>query len=102
MIDLCKVQGLPEPEFKEEFYGISVHFHKDVYTEKYLREFGFNERQIKAVMYVKEKGKITNKEYKELNGVIKKTASRDLGVLTDKHILGKVGSTGKGTYYIMK
>ena len=102
MIDLCKVQGLPEPEFKEEFYGISVHFHKDIYTEKYLREFGFNERQIKAVMYVKEKGKITNKEYKELNGVIKKTASRDLGVLTDKHILGKVGSTGKGTYYIMK
>ena len=53
-------------------------------------------------MYVKEKGKITNKEYRELNGVIKKTASRDLGVLTDKRILEKVGSTGKGTHYIMK
>jgi len=53
-------------------------------------------------MYVKEKGKITNREYQELNGVIKKTASRDLGVLIDKRILEKVGSTGKGTHYIMK
>jgi len=53
-------------------------------------------------MYVKENGKITNKDYQELNGVIKKTASRDLGILTDKRILEKVGSTGKGTHYIMK
>lgn len=75
---------------------------KDYYTEERLKEIGFNDRQIKAVIYVKEKGKITNKEYQELNGVIKKAASRDLGVLTDKRILGKVGSTGKGTYYIMK
>ena len=53
-------------------------------------------------MYVKEKGKITNKEYQELNSVIKKTASRDLGALSNKRILEKVGSTGKGTHYIMK
>jgi ATP-dependent DNA helicase RecG len=53
-------------------------------------------------MYVKEKGKITNKEYQELNGVIKKTASRDLGTLINKCILEKIGITGKGTYYIMK
>jgi len=75
---------------------------KDYYTEERLKEIGLNDRQIKAVMYVKENGKITNKEYQELNGVTKKTASRDLGVLTDKRILGKVGSTGKGTHYIMK
>lgn len=94
--------NLPEPEFKEEFSGFSLYMRKDYYTEERLKEMGLNDRQIKAVMYVKEKGKITNKEYQELNGVIKKTASRDLGVLTDKRILEKVGSTGKGTHYIMK
>jgi len=75
---------------------------KDYYTEERLKEIGLNDRQIKAVMYVKEEGKIINKEYQEINGVIKKTASRDLGVLIDKRILEKVGSTGKGTHYIMK
>ncbi|HHV80504.1 TPA: hypothetical protein GXX44_02310 [bacterium] len=30
-----------------------------------LRKMGLNERQVKAVMYVKEKGRITDKEYSE-------------------------------------
>lgn len=30
-----------------------------------LRKMGLNERQIKAVKYVKEKGKITNSEYQK-------------------------------------
>jgi len=102
IMDSLKEANLPEPEFKEEFAGFSLYLRKDYYTEERLKEMGLNERQIKAVMYVKEKGKITNKEYQEINGVIKKTASRDLGVLTDKRILEKVGSTGKGTHYIMK
>lgn len=102
IMDSLKEANLPEPEFKEEFAGFSLYLRKDYYTEERLKEMGLNDRQIKAVMYVKEKGKITNKEYQELNRVIKKTASRDLGVLTDKNILEKVGSTGKGTHYIMK
>lgn len=102
IMDSLKEANLPEPEFKEEFAGFSLYLRKDYYTEERLKEMGLNDRQIKAVIYVKEKGKITNKEYQELNGVIKKTASRDLGVLTDKRILKKVGSTGKGTHYIMK
>ena len=102
IMDSLKEANLPEPEFKEEFAGFSLYLRKDYYTEERLKEMGLNDRQIKAVMYVKEKGKITNKEYQELNRVIKKTASRDFGVLTDKNILEKVGSTGKGTHYIMK
>lgn len=69
IIDLCKQSGLPFPEFKEAFGGFSVIFRKDVYTEEYLRNLGLNERQIKAVMYVKEKGRITNKEYQEINHI---------------------------------
>ncbi len=64
MRNACVKAGLPEPQF-EEYQGFRVIYRKDIYTEEYLRNLGLNERQIKAVMYVKEKGKITNKEYRK-------------------------------------
>ncbi|MBA7711856.1 hypothetical protein ES703_120823 [subsurface metagenome] len=102
MVEWMKEAGLPEPEYKEELGGFSVYFYKDIYTEENLRKMELNERQIKAVMYVKEKEKITNKEYQELVNTTKKTASRDLVGLVEKEVFSKVGTTGKGTYYISK
>ncbi|MFZ5994395.1 MAG: ATP-binding protein [Thermodesulfobacteriota bacterium] len=98
----CRKAGLPEPEFKEEFGGFSVCFYKDIYTEERLRKLGLNERQIKAVMYVKEKGKITNREYQELCQIKKRQATDDLNELEEKELLVRIGITGKGTYYVLK
>ena len=75
---------------------------KDYYIEERLKEMGLNDRQIKAVIYVKENGKITNKEYQELNNIKKRQTSEDLAILENKGILEKIGTTGKGTYYILK
>jgi len=61
-----------------------------------------NERQKKVVKYAKEKGRIVNKEYQELTGISKPTASRDLANLVDKNVLEQIGITGKGTQYILK
>lgn len=97
----CIKAGLPEPQF-EEYQGFRVTFRKDIYTEEYLRNLGLNERQIKAVMYVKEKGKITNKEYLELTEVSRVTASRELQDIVEKNVLQKIGKVGKGTKYILK
>ena len=93
---------IPEPQVKEEFAGFSLYMRKDYYTEERLKEMGLNDRQIKAVMYVKENGRITNKEYQELNNIKKRQTSEDLAVLENKGILEKIGTTGKGTYYILK
>lgn len=98
----CKKAKLPEPEFKEEFGGFSVCFYKDIYSEEKLRKMGLNERQIKAVIYVKEKGRITNKEYQELKLVSKRTASRDLDELVKRNIIDQIGITGKGTEYVLR
>jgi len=99
MIDLCKAQGLPEPEFKEEFGGISVYFRKDIYTEEYLRKLGLNERQIKAVMYVKEKKSINLSSFKTIVfEVSEKTLYRDLQELVSKGILKELGEK-KGRKY---
>uniref|UniRef100_A0A7C2K3N1 Transcriptional regulator n=1 Tax=candidate division WOR-3 bacterium TaxID=2052148 RepID=A0A7C2K3N1_UNCW3 len=94
-------QGLPEPEFKEEMGGFSVRFYKDVYTEENLRKMGLNERQIKAVMYVKEKGKITNKDYRELTGLSDEGARLDLLKLLEVGIFTLKGK-GRNAYYIIK
>ena len=51
---------------------------------------------------MKEKGKITNKEYQLLTTASKPTASRDLKELTDKLVFEKHGRTGKGTIYTVK
>lgn len=96
-----KKANLPEPEFKEEMAGFSVYFRKDIYTEEYLRKIGLNERQIKAVMYVKEKGKITNKGYREMNKVSNKTSYLELLALVKMGIFIETGK-GKSTNYVLK
>ncbi|HOK05471.1 MAG TPA: ATP-binding protein, partial [Victivallales bacterium] len=94
--DECKKAGLPEPEFKEEFGGFAVYFYKDIYTEENLRKMGLNERQIKAVMYVKEKGKITNREYREISALSDEGARLDLRELVNKQIF-KVEGKGRNS-----
>jgi len=101
MVELCKEQGLPEPDFKEFGNGFSVIFYKDIYNEENLRKMGLNERQIKAVLYVKERSKITNKEYQKINSCSRNTATNDLRELVDKGILQQSGKKGAGAYYVI-
>ncbi len=42
------------------------------------------------------------KEYQELNNIKKRQTSEDFAFLEGKGILEKIGTTGKGTYYILK
>ena len=81
---------------------MKVVFYKDKFTEEYLRKKGLNERQIKSVKYVKEKGKITNKEYQKVSNISERTATRDLSSLVSKGIFKQIGTTGKGTEYILR
>ncbi|RLD13456.1 MAG: transcriptional regulator [Caldiserica bacterium] len=99
IINSMKKAKLPEPEFKEEMGGFSVYFRKDIYTEEYLRKIGLNERQIKAVFYVKEKGRITNKEYQKLTGISRQMATIDLNHLVERGIFIKTGKAGAGVAY---
>lgn len=101
IMELCKEHGIPLPEFREDSGGFSVIFRKDVYTEEYLMGLGLNERQIKAVMYVKEKGKITNREYRELAELSDEGARIDLKMLVEKGVLQIMGK-GRSARYVLK
>ena len=91
---------MPEIEYKEEQGGFSVWFYKDIYNEENLRKMGLNERQIKAVLYAREKGYITLSSFKKLieRTVSEKILYRDLQDMTNRGILRGIGKK-KGRRY---
>ena len=99
ILEWCHEVGLPEPEFREEAGGFRVVFLKDPFTPDRLRAMGLNERQVKAVLHVKQHGSIGNKEYQELTGARERTATLELGDLVEKGVLERIGTTGRGTRY---
>jgi ATP-dependent DNA helicase RecG len=50
---------------------------------------------MKAVEYVKTKGKITNSEYQEINNVTEQTALRDIKVLIENNVFIKTGTNAE-------
>ncbi|MGH2645269.1 MAG: ATP-binding protein [Chitinophagaceae bacterium] len=102
MQEECRDYGIPDPLIIEEQGGIEVTFLKDIFTEENLRKYQLDDRHIKALLFTKEKGRITNSEYQELSNVSKRTVSNDLQLLIDKGLLNRMGTTGKGTYYILQ
>ena len=52
---------------------------------------------MKAVLFAKENGEITNSDYQKITSVSKRTATSDLTELVDRYnLLEKLGA---GTYY---
>lgn len=102
MIRECDLARLPKPIYFYDMSGFFVEFRKDIYNEQYLKSLDLSNRQLKAVLYLKEKGKITNSDYQTLNAVSKATATRDLTELVEKFkILKRTGDIGAGTNYIL-
>lgn len=100
IINECKKAGLPEPVIENVSGGISVTLFKNQLNDKSLIEKGLNDRQIKAIDYLKQNKQITNKIYQELCEVSKATATRDLTGLIEKFkILERTGDVGAGTIY---
>ena len=102
MIKQCRKNNLPEPEFMQKMGHFIAVLWKDIFTEKYLLGLGLTERQNKAVKYVKEKGRITNKEYQELCDVSRQTAARELLHIMRANIFTRHGKTGRDTYYTLR
>jgi ATP-dependent DNA helicase RecG len=109
MIRLMAEAGLPKPQFEETAAGFRVTLKghgASIITEELdarrWRLMGLNERQEKALAYLVENRRITNREYQELcPDVSPETIRRDLADLVDKNLLLKIGEK-RATYYIFK
>ncbi|NGM72521.1 ATP-binding protein [Sphingobacterium sp. SGL-16] len=102
MLTAFQEAGLPEPIFEESWGGVMVTLLKDIYTEVHLRTLDINERQIRAILFIKEHGSITNTAYQKLNNLGKTFSTTELIDLSEKQLIEKVGTTSRGTRYVLK
>jgi predicted HTH transcriptional regulator len=101
MIRLCRDARLPEPQFEQRSGFFVVTLWRDWLTDRVIAELGLNERQRQAIGYLRTHARITNSEYQASAGISRATATRDLDTLFAKGILDKIGTTGKGTHYVL-
>ena len=103
MIEDMVQAGHPPPEFRATPHLFTVVLYNQrerAATPKWTRNM--NERQARALQYVRENGSITNREYHQLcSDVSQETLRLDLSDLVERGILLKIGSK-KGTHYILK
>jgi ATP-dependent DNA helicase RecG len=102
ILDACKDAEFPEPEMREIDGGLIITLFKNTLSKEQLIALGLSSRQVKAVLYVKEKGKITNKDYQQLNDCSRNTASNDLADLVKKGIFQPSEVKGAGAFYRLK
>jgi ATP-dependent DNA helicase RecG len=103
MIEDMANAGHPTPEFKDSPYSFTVTL-KNTRVRRAVQawESSMNERQIRALSYTQENGRITNREYRSLcPSVSAETIRLDLVDLVQRGVLLKIGAK-KGTYYILK
>ncbi len=93
--------ALPEPDFAQRDGEFTVAVWRDWLTANVLDRLDLNDRQRKAVPLAKTSKRLSNLDYQKTFSVSKPTASRDLEDMVRKGVLKKVGTTGKGTYYIL-
>lgn len=103
IINECKKAGLPEPIIEYSSGGISVTIYKNTKTKTTITKIKeLNERQVRAIEFVKQKGRITNKDYQTLNHISREMATIDLRKLVEMNILTSSGAKGAGAYYVLK
>ena len=98
----CVRAGLPEPSFREAFGGLELTFFKNTLTDEQLNKLPLNDRQRKAIGYLKEYSRITNKDYQELTQCSRNTASNDLKEMISLKLIMQAGRKGAGSFYVLR
>jgi ATP-dependent DNA helicase RecG len=111
IIDACKANNMPAPEMRNEQGGFVTIFHKqNVQTEPQKvpdkvpdnapdNNPALNERQKKAIEYLKEHNRIRNKDYQNINNCSRNTATNDLNKLIIMNLIVPTKTKGAGSYY---
>ena len=103
MMEVMEQAGHSPPRFDARPYSFAVALHNERIRPKvpaWARDT--NHRQARALQYIRDRGSITNREYRSLiHSVSAETLRLDLADLVEKGILNKVGAK-KGTHYTLR
>ena len=103
MIEEMLQYGHSAPNFDAKPYSFTVRLHNTLERTP-VRSWpsNMNERQLRAMNFIEQQGRITNRDYRQLCPEVNpETLRLDLVDLVDKGLLLKIGDK-KGTYYILK
>lgn len=103
MIEEMTQAGHRPPQFKAQPYSFTVTL-SNIKERRALPQWEktMNERQARALTYLRDRGQITNREYQQLcPDVSPETLRLDLVDLVDRGAVMRIGAK-KGTYYILK
>jgi len=94
--------GLKDPEFlfTESFFRIIL-YNKKGKKNPIESEEDLNERQKKAIEYLKRNKTLKSSTYEEINGISHGTAVKEINEMVEFEYLKKIG-TYRGAYYILK
>jgi ATP-dependent DNA helicase RecG len=104
MIEEMLEHGHSAPQFEAKPYSFTVRLHNTRERSPITQRWptNMNERQLRALSFLEQQGRITNRDYRQLCPEVNpETVRLDLVDLVDKGILLKIGDK-KGTYYILK
>ncbi len=103
MIEDMVKAGHQQPEFKATPYAFTVTLKNNLSARPApIWHQSMSERQLRAIQFIQESGRITNRDYRDLcPDVSAETLRLDLADMVDKGVLLKVGDK-KGTYYVLK
>jgi two-component system NtrC family response regulator len=106
--DEIRPQDLPEELFQRQLPGISTETTAQAQSDSDLAGEGdlfpypgLNQRQVKAVNFIKKNGYITNDYYIQINRISDRHARRDLSNLVELDLVTRVGK-GRSTRYVLK
>lgn len=103
MIEEMLQYGHAAPNFEAKPYSFTVRLYNTLERAPDRRwHSNMNERQMRAMTFLEQNGRITNRDYRQLcPDANPETLRLDLVDLVDKGLLLKIGDK-KGTYYILK
>ncbi len=106
VIDEMRQNDLPEPNFQNlsggfevTLFGPGKSFEKEIEKEKFHR-LEINERQKRAIEYLKKEKRITRQIYSQINNIGDTYAKKELKELIQKKVIKRIGE-GKNTYYVL-
>ena len=104
MKETCREYGIPEPKYElsERETGLIFRSSGKAIIVSEIEKVGvkLNERQKRAFKHLLDEGKITTKDYCELNNIVPDTANRDLKDMMEKGLVKRVGK-GRSTHYAL-
>ncbi len=115
MVELCREQGVPEPEYVTNGHEVKIVFkkkHKSNSDENENVNVGsdvgslsvvqLTERQKEIIRLIKENPIMSSQQMSVVLSVVKRTIERDLADLQKKGVLSREGKTSAGRWVLLK